>query len=53
MNIKDIILDLERVFPVVLYKPGDTLESLAFKAGEQKVISYLKNKALQISSKLS
>lgn len=44
MDIKNLIKALEKTFPIVLYKKGDTLEDLAFKAGEQKVISFIKMK---------
>lgn len=43
MQVKELLPILEKTFPILLYKPGETLEALAYKGGEQKVIEFIRN----------
>lgn len=38
-----LIKKLKKDFPVKLYKPGYTIEELAYNSGQQKVIDYIEN----------
>jgi len=49
MHVKELLPILEKTFPILLYKPGETLEALAFKGGEQKVIEYIRLLILKAS----
>lgn len=43
MFLKELVKKLKSAFPVKIYSNGDTLESLAHNAGQQKVIKYIEN----------